>query len=138
MHIRYMITIEKKMLKKKMLEACITRHESLIDDYKTRIKSLLDNSGLGNEEEYDNTELSQKSQSADEINSINKELELANIEMIVLESLQAVVDETKLIVSPGAVVVTDRETFFVSVSNVSKPGCVNRWYNVLIKIESCG
>lgn len=114
--IRFMITTDNQMLKIKMLETCIAKQQSLIEDFKTRIKNLLETSGIGNEEEYDNNELSLKAQSIEEVNSINHELDLANREMIVLESLKALIKETKQLVSPGAVVVTDRETFFISVS----------------------
>lgn len=114
--IRNMSTPEHQTLKKKLLEACIVKQQSLIDDFNVRIRNLLDSQGLGNEEEYDSNELSQKAQAAEEINSINEALSLANEEMAVLDSLQRISKEEAHNVSPGAVVATNRDTFFISAS----------------------
>jgi hypothetical protein len=111
------ITEEKNVLKKKLLQACIKKQQSLIDDFKGRIDALLSIEGLGNEEKYDNNELSQSSQKTDEVNSLNEALEFANEEMKVLQNLatsQSKTEHTR--VEPGAVVVTNHESFFISVS----------------------
>lgn len=111
-----MITMtEKNTLWKKMLDACIAKQQTLIDDFKDRITALLQNDGLGNEEEYDNNELSQKAQAAEEVNSINEALDLANEEMNVLLNLKSV-KAVRTHVEPGAVVITNLTTFFISVS----------------------
>lgn len=111
-----MTTIDHQNLKKKLLQACIIRQQSLIDDFNLRIKDLLESPGLGNEDEYDNNELSQKAQAAAEINSINDALSLANEEMALLDSMQHTTSEPRDEVSPGAVVATDHDTFFISTS----------------------
>ncbi|MEX1241091.1 MAG: hypothetical protein WEB30_15310 [Cyclobacteriaceae bacterium] len=49
-------TIEKRELKTKILDACITKQRSLINDFKVRIQSVTETVGLGNEEAYDNFE----------------------------------------------------------------------------------
>jgi hypothetical protein len=114
--IRAMITIQKNAHKKKLLVACISKQNSVIEDFKNRIKSLLSNDGLGNEETYDNNELSQTSEKASEINSLNEELEFANQELEVLNWLTT--QEIKLHekVELGALVITNHGSFLVSVS----------------------
>lgn len=111
-----MITVDTLDLKRKMFQASIVRQEALIGDFKIRIQNILETSGLGNEEEYDNNEMSQKIQRLEELGSLNEGLKLANEEMEVLLALQASVASDHAIVSPGAVVVTNRDTFLVSVS----------------------
>ena len=111
-----MKTIQTGNLKKKMLAACTAKQQSLINDFTTRMKNLLATAGLGNEDEYDNNELSQKSQSSTEINALNEALSLANEEMSILQSLESSISGEHLSASPGAVVVTNRDTFFISVS----------------------
>jgi hypothetical protein len=115
--IRVMITtIEKSVLKEKILNACITQKQSLIDDFKVRMKSLLETEGLGNEEEYDNDELSQKGQASEEINLLNNALSVANEEMNVLRQLKTSESTPPAIAGPGAVVITNKGRFFISVS----------------------
>lgn len=104
-------------VKKKMLQASIIKQEALIDDFKTRIQNILTTAGLGNEEEYDNNDLSQKAQASEEVDSLNEGLRLATEEMTVLQSLWSSVSASHTSVSPGAVVVTNRDTFLVSVSS---------------------
>lgn len=108
-------TTEKSTLKKKMLEVCIAKQESLIADFKERIKSLLE-SRLGNEESYDNNELSQQSQKNDELETLNRNLQFANDEMKILRQLLSRPEGGFMFVAPGAVVVTNTKTFFVGVS----------------------
>ena len=110
------ITTEKSILREKILDACIAQKQSLIDDFEVRMKSLLESEGLGNEEEYDNNELSQKGQASVEVNSLNDALSTANEEMNVLRQLQAGEKISHVKAGPGAVVITNKGTFFVSVS----------------------
>ena len=70
-------TPEKSWLKKKMPEACIAKQQSIINDFKNRSKTLLGSEGVGNEEQFNNNELSQKAQAPDEVNSLNEVLSLA-------------------------------------------------------------
>jgi len=99
-----------------MLHACIDKQQALIDDFKTRIHALLENEGLGNEEEYDNTELSYLQQRMDELNGIEEGLTFANSEMEQLQKMDANAMATYADVAPGAVVVTNLGTFFIAVS----------------------
>ena len=68
-------------------------------------------------EEYDNNELSQKAQASEELDTLNDQLRLATEEMTILESLFSSVSTQQTSVSPGAVVVTNRDTFLVAVSS---------------------
>jgi hypothetical protein len=104
------------MLRKKMLDACIKKQQLLIDDFKGRVKALLDTEDLGNEEEYDNTQLSQKGQASEEVNNINEALSLANEEMNFLLQLKSADNNSHSVVGPGAIIITDKAVFFISVS----------------------
>ena len=110
-----MITIEKSAFREKILDACIAQKQSSIDDFKVRMKSLLDTEGLGNEEEYDNNELSQRGQASDEVNSLNHALSAANEEMSVLRQLKSAIRTTHNKVEPGAVVITNKARFIICV-----------------------
>ena len=106
----------KHILRKKILGVCSKKQQSLIDDLKLRIKSILETQGLGNEEEYDNNEISQKSQASEEVTGLNDALSLANEEMSFLQQLKLNKNKAHTIVGPGAIVITDKAVFFISVS----------------------
>lgn len=99
-----------------MLSVCVRKQESLIADFTQRIKLLLENGSLGNEEEYDNTTLAQNSQKLDEADSLNAALQFANDEMNILKALTLRLSQPYTHASLGAVVVTNKATFFISVS----------------------
>lgn len=107
---------DKHKLRKKILDACIQKQQSLIDDFNLRIKAVLDTQGLGNEEEYDNHEASQKSQASEEVSALNEALSLANEEMSFLQRLKDSENNLHTIAGPGAIVSTDKAIFFISVS----------------------
>jgi hypothetical protein len=114
--IRGMTTlISNRILKKHILQTCILKLQTRIDDFKSRIQSLLQTEGLGNEEAYDNNELSNNMQQMEEVNGINENLSFANEGMNVLEKLDAISGQLCVVAEPGAVVVTDRGSFFISV-----------------------
>lgn len=107
---------DKRMLKKRALEACITKQQSLIDNFQSRIKAILETQGLGNEEKYDNSDVAQKGQASQEVQTLNEALSLANEEMSFLQQLKATQSDLHQIVGPGAMVDTDKAVFYVSVS----------------------
>lgn len=107
---------EKQRLRKKLLEACIAKQQLLIDDFKDRIKALTETHGLGNEESYDNQVVASNSATVLEINALNDLLEFANRELEILQSLVASQDVIRDRVAPGAIVVTNYDTFFVCAS----------------------
>lgn len=107
---------DKHMLKQRALEACITKQQSLIDNFQSRIKAILETQGLGNEEKYDNSDVAQKGQASQELQTLNEALSLANEEMSFLQQLKATQSDLYQVVGPGAMVVTDKAVFYVSVS----------------------
>lgn len=109
-------TIEKQGLRKKLLDACIAKQQFLIDDFKERIRSLTAPNGLGNEEAYDNTDLVASSVKALEINTLDNELQFANEELALLTSMKSTQDIDRNRVGPGAIVITNHGTFFISAS----------------------
>lgn len=116
-YIRCMITTtDNRVLRSKMLEVCLLKQQSLIDDFNTRIISLLAGNGLGNEEEYDNQVLAQRTQRNDEVDGLLQARNLAYLEMNELLRLSRLPYAVHTQVEPGAVVVTDRDTVFISVS----------------------
>lgn len=110
-------TIEKKQdLRKKLLDACIAKQQFLIDDFKERIRSLTEPGGLGNEEAYDNTDVVANTVKALEINTLSNELQFAQEELALLESMKSKQDIERSQVALGAIVVTNHGTFFISAS----------------------
>jgi len=112
-----MITItDNRKLRSKILEVCIQIQQSLIDDFNKRIVALLDNNGLGHEEAYDNQAIAQQTQDSEEISGLLQTRNLASQEMNELVRLSRMEDAGHSRVEPGAVVATNRNTIFVSVS----------------------
>jgi len=108
-------TKEPTTAKQNIFGACIKKQQLLIDDFKSRIKSLLETSGLGNEEGYDNNDVAQSTERANEINAMNEQLEFANKEMTELTRLDKF-QKVCTTVEPGAVVITNMNNYFISTS----------------------
>jgi len=102
--------------KKKVLDAAIKKHQTVIDDFRLGIKEMLGSEGIVNEDEMDltqqefNTEMVQKS------HHIADQLAFANEEMKLLYDMAPTINYVHNTIQPGSVVVTDRDTFFVSAS----------------------
>ncbi len=103
-------------LKKRIVESAIKKQESIIGDFRQRVKDVLETEGNVNEEEYDNHQQSFKSESIAEVNLLNDELEFASKELDELRKMEGYGDRVHDCVEYGAVVKTDRKTFFVSAS----------------------
>jgi hypothetical protein len=108
--------IDKAALKKQMLTTCIAKQQSLIDDFKDRLTALLTTDGLGNEERFDNDELSNTVMKIEEANGINEALQFAEDEMKQLMFLYLSSDKVYTRAEQGAAVVTNAAKFFISVS----------------------
>lgn len=108
--------MEKSALKKRLLAACISKQQSLINNFRKRIESLLVVEGLGNEESYDNNDLSNTSLQVDEASGLTEALHFAEDEMKQLRFIQLLPETMHTKVEPGSVVVTNNSTFFISVS----------------------
>lgn len=107
---------EKAALKKRMLNKCIAKQQSLIGDFKKRIEALLVTEGLGNEESYDNSELAHASMNVEEARALSDALQYAEDEMKQLWFLQLIPNKVNTKAEQGAVVVTNHGTFYISVS----------------------
>ncbi|SKC83454.1 hypothetical protein SAMN05660236_4460 [Ohtaekwangia koreensis] len=103
-------------MRKKILDACVARQQILIDDFKERIKELTAGQQTNHDESYDQKDLAFNSMQTTEVNALNKELEFANAELDILRILHLSEDVARDHVAPGAVVVTNHHTFFISAS----------------------
>lgn len=110
------MTAQQKKLRSQLIEACIAKQQILINDFKTRISSLLQVDGLGNEESYDNNEQANVSQNIAEADALNKQLSFAVDEMKELHTLESLPDVNRDSIKFGAVVKTDKKNFFISSS----------------------
>jgi hypothetical protein len=109
-------TTDNGRLRSKILEVCIQIQQSLLDDFNRRIVALLESNGFGNDEEYDNQVIAQQNQRNEEISGLLETRNLARKEMNELLRLSRMEYTDHSHAEPGAVVVTDRSTIFVSVS----------------------
>lgn len=109
-------TIDKVVLRKKLLDASIATQQLLINDFKERIKNLTQTEGIGNEESYDNSDQANNSMKIMEINALNEALEFANKELDLLEKLRETQNLDRNVSSLGAIVVTNHQTFYISAS----------------------
>ncbi|MBS1543748.1 MAG: hypothetical protein JST14_08955 [Bacteroidetes bacterium] len=110
-------------LKQQVLEEGIKRHQVILDDYRSRIKDILDNEGTVNAEEYDESVQAFNAGSSKEVNLLTEQLNVANQEMESLFKMQSYVNVIHHKAERGAVVVTDKGNFFISGS--IKPFDVN-------------
>ncbi|MGK7391637.1 MAG: hypothetical protein ACNS60_14885 [Candidatus Cyclobacteriaceae bacterium M2_1C_046] len=115
--------MDKIEIKKKLIEAAIANHVAVVGDFKLRIKELLESEAIINEEDIDLSQSAYNEQAVHEVNLLADQLKLPTEK---LELLYALENHTSIIhteVETGAVVVTDKRTFFVSVS--SEPYCID-------------
>ncbi len=103
-------------IKKAIVDAGIRRQESIIEDFRERIKDILSNDGNVNEEEYDNHQQSFKAENISEANLLSEELQFANKELEELRKMEGFDRDDHQCVEYGSVVKTDKRTFFVSAS----------------------
>ena len=103
-------------LKKKMLNACIQKHQTVIDDFQQSIKEMLTSGGLVNEEELDLSQQGFNTEMVQRADAIANQLEFANQEMKLLYDMLPTIGIIQDTVQAGSVVVTDKMNFFVSTS----------------------
>ena len=98
--------------KKIILEACIEKQNHLIENFQTRLETM-----KSDVFEYDQSPSQTDNRAAGKIellNAVGKELDFALREMEILQMINS--DKESSIVEPGAIVVTDKMTFFICVS----------------------
>ena len=103
-------------LKKKMLDASIKKHQTVIDDFRISIKEMMDSGGNINEEEFDLSQQEFNTETLQQVNRIADQLKFANDEMVMLYNMVPTIGTIHQQVQLGASVVTDKDTFFVSAS----------------------
>ena len=104
-------------LKRKTLAEAIRKHQSVLDDFRAGITTLLDQEPVVNEDEVDYGDQSKTSEAIiTQVNPLGDQLEFANNEMKLLRNLQLHQDDQHDRVELGSIVVTDKRTFFVSAS----------------------
>ena len=103
-------------LKRKMLEASIKKHQTVIDDFKLSIKEMMGSEGIVNEEELDVTQQEFNTEMVQNSDRLAEQLNFANEEMKLLYDMAPTIESTNNTIQRGCVVVTDKEIFFVSVS----------------------
>ncbi len=107
---------DKINFKKKILDAGIKKHQSVIHDFRQRISEIMATDGNVNEEEYDSNIQSQKSENVEQASLLSDQLQFANIELDQLRKIESAIDRIHSEVEFGSVVITDTIAFFVSAS----------------------
>lgn len=102
--------------KKKLLEASIKKHQSVIDDLQRSIKELLGNDETTNEDESDMSLQGFRTEQIQKANLIGNQVSFANDEMTLLNNMLPGIEDIHDEVILGSVVVTDKMNFFVSAS----------------------
>jgi len=98
-----------------MLEACIQKQATLINDFEKRLAFVKNNEVIGNDS-YDQKDLAMKSQQDEEQTLLSEQLQFAEDEMSTLQLLQSDLKKLHHEVNLGAVVVTGHRTFYICAS----------------------
>ncbi|MBD3629426.1 hypothetical protein [Cyclobacterium sp.] len=107
--------MDKKEYKKKVMEQAIKYQEAIVSDFQTRIRELREGEQQAQDDKYEYDQQGQEDESAIVINRIADELNFVVAELDFLKQMKTaenIFDEVTL----GAVVKTDKMTFFPSVS----------------------
>lgn len=100
--------------KNDILKAGLEKQQAIIADFRHRISDVMDSEGSSKKEEYDNFHQTFTSETLAEVNILNNEIEFAAHELEEMRRINCNHPHDK--VEYGAVVKTDRRTFFVSAS----------------------
>lgn len=109
-------SVDRAELKRKILAEGIKKHQTVIDDFRRSIKDMLASEGIVNEADMDLTQQSFNTELVQKANNLADQLAFANEEMKQLYDMLPTIEYIHNTVQPGAVVVTDKDIFFVSVS----------------------
>lgn len=100
--------------KNDILKAGLEKQQAIIADFRHRITDVMDSEGGSRKEEYDNFHQTFTPETLAEVNILNNEIEFAAHELEEMRRINCAHPHDK--VEYGAVVKTDRKTFFVSAS----------------------
>lgn len=112
----FLIYYDMTALKKEIVQAGIKKHLAVMEDFRQRIKDITATDGNVNEEEYDSQVQSHNTEILAEASLLSDQLQFARHELEELKRIDSFLDRKHIIVEFGTVVVTDKATFFVSVS----------------------
>lgn len=105
--------MKKRISKSQILDACINKQEELVNSFEHRV-NLTKADAFEQEHSASQTE-DRKAGKVELLRTFEKELGFVRMEMNYLKTISA--SKTSTIVEPGAVVVTDKMTFFIAVSS---------------------
>ncbi len=108
-------SMDKLKLKQQILENAIKEHQSVIDDFKTRIKEMRASEAMVNENQFDYEERSFSESINERIRQLAEQLNFANEEMVLMYKIK-VEKPLHEEVTFGSVVITDKRNYFVSAS----------------------
>lgn len=104
------------MDKRMVLEAAIGQHESVIADFREGIRQMMATEGSVTEQSYDLQAQAMNAETSADVDRLAGQLAFANRELEQLIRMRPEMETVHASVQRGSVVVTDRETFFVSAS----------------------
>ena len=107
--------MEKSEKKRIILKAGLEKQEEIANDFKTSIQEIKDSARLLNESQYDSQQASLNDENNERIDALTGQLNFVKEELDLLHRLNidAPLHDT---VHVGSVVVTNKRTFFISVS----------------------
>jgi len=108
--------MDKPLDKHRILESAIRQHETVINDFRERIREMMHTDENENEERFDSQTQALKAETTAKVSLLAEQLEFANRELEDLFRMRSEMGSIHDTVQRGSVVKTDRDTFFVSAS----------------------
>ena len=108
--------MKKSEFKMRIIETSINNTKAVVEDFKVRIKELMESEAVINEEEIDLSQSAYNEQAVQEVNLLAGQLELPNEKLRILYELKAYADHFHQQIELGSVVVTNNQIFFICCS----------------------
>jgi transcription elongation GreA/GreB family factor len=106
----------KALVKKRLLEAGMRKHQTVIDDFKQSINEMMQSDSVSDEKVFASSQQAFSKETIDHANRLAEQLQFATDEMKLLKNILTSIHNLHDTVRMGSVVVTDQDTFFVSAS----------------------
>jgi hypothetical protein len=107
------ISMDRILLKKKILESSINQHQIMIEGYRKMMHEIM-TSEVTDSGEYETHQRSFKPETLAEVSILSDHLQFANQELDQLRRIRAYAFEKQPCAEYGKVVKTDKEIFFIS------------------------
>jgi hypothetical protein len=101
-----------RISKQEIYNTCLERQEELVTNFRTKVNDM--NQDLFSRDTIPSQEDHSPAEHIEILETMDQELRFLHAELNLLKSLD--IESVRTIVEPGAVVVTDRRVFFISVS----------------------